>query len=204
MNARGFYAIMLYGYLSLSPLRKGQTKKEANMKLVTHYDYDLLHTFFQFSLMRNKKGKNRKTTFWACSTIGLVGSILFFFMGNSRVLFAILAVAILMIDLFVGYQLLTITKRAQKRQPGMFEAVNEYEFEAKQVIVRSLVDGAEEIRVKYDELLRAVETPTAFYLYISPGSAFIVNKREMTESEGEQLSNLLNKKMQYRFSFRKN
>ncbi len=174
------------------------------MKLVTHYDYDLLNTFFQFSLMRNKKGKNRKPTFWICSTMGFVGSVLFFLTGNNRALFAILAAAILMIDLFVGYQMLTITKRAKKRQPGMFEAVNEYEFEAKQIIVRSLVDGAEDMRVKYDELLRAVETPTAFYLYLSPGSAFIVNKREMTEEEGKQLANLLGKKMQYRFTYRKN
>ena len=119
-------------------------------------------------------------------------------------MFGILAGLILMIDIFVGYQLLTITKRAQKRQPAMFEAVNEYEFEAKQVIVRSLVDGAEDIHVKYDELLRAVETPTAFYLYLSPGSAFIVSKREMTEDEGEKLATLLSKKMQFRFSYRKN
>lgn len=174
------------------------------MKLVTHYDYELLKTFFQFSIMRNKKGKNRKTTFWVFSMVGFAGSLLFMLTGANRVLFAILATIILMIDIFVGYQLATITKRAQKRQPGMFEAVNEYEFEAKQVIVRSLVDGAEEMRVKYDELLRAVETPTAFYLYISPGSAFIVNKREMTESEGEALATLLNKKMQYRFTYRKN
>ncbi len=174
------------------------------MKLITHYDYDLLKRFFLFSMMRNKRGKSRKTTFWIFSTLGLVGSVFFVLTGTNRVLFGILAALILMIDVFVGYQLLTVTKRAQKRQPAMFEAVNEYEFEPKRVTVRSLVDGAEDIHVRYDDLLRAVETPTAFYLYLSPGSAFIVSKREMTEDEGEKLATLLSKKMQFRFSYRKN
>ncbi len=173
------------------------------MKLVTHYDYELLKTFFQFSLLRNKKGKSRKTQFWIFSAIGLLGSVFFVFTGNSRVLFAVMGTVILSIDVFVAYQLLTITKRALKRNPAMFEAVNEYEFEAKHVVVRSLVDGEKEMHVKYDDLLRAVETPTAFYLYVGQGSALIISKKEIYEEEGEKLAVLLNKKMQERFMYRK-
>ena len=173
------------------------------MKLVTHYDYGLLKTFFQFSLMRNKKGKSRKTLFWFVSLLGLAGAIFFIFTSSNRILFVVLAGILVLVDAFVAYQLLTITKRAEKNNPAMFQAVNEYEFEAKQVIVRSLVDGEKENRIRYDDFLRAIETPTAFYLYLNPVSAFIISKAEIYEEEGEKLALLLNKKMQARFAFRK-
>ena len=173
------------------------------MKLVTHYDYDLLKTFFRFSLMRNRKGNSRKTLFFVFSAIGLIGSVLFMVGGRNRAMFTVLAVAILMVDAFVIYQLTTVTKRAYKRNPAMFRAVNEYEFEAKRVVVRSLVDGEKEGYAKYDDLLRAVETPTAFYLYVAEGSAYIISKREIFEEEGEKLAVLLNKKMPGRFFYKK-
>lgn len=59
----------------------------------------------------------------------------------------------------------------------------------------SVVDGENEMKRRYEDVLRVYETPEAFYLYFNKGQAFIVAKDGFTAGTAEDLRRRLTEKL---------
>lgn len=175
------------------------------MQYTTHYDYPLLDEFFHFNILRTATKKRKLPAVIIFSLIVYVGSAYFLLTSKKfSWLFYTLIGVVLLSDALVLYFWLTITRRAQKSNPALFTAVNDYAFESRHFTVSSVAGNQTETRiVKYEDLRCVAETPRCFYLFMTETSGYIVNKAETTEADAERLAVFLKSKCKLRYYYRK-
>ena len=158
------------------------------MKVITHYNKEMLQEFFRFTLLRTKRGRRKLPWVIFFSAIVYIFSVAIFLSrgitGKNWFLLALIALVAVM-DAIVILAYRTVGKNIEQTSPAMLTAINEYSFESRYIEVKTVGSNEKADRVRYDQLQKVIRTPGYYYLFLTETSAYIISRSEIIENERE-------------------
>lgn len=159
------------------------------------YTLEIYKEFFWFSLFRGKYYRYGKMVFPIITILSLTISILSFFTDD--LLLKILPIAMTVICVLFYLIAFLKPKIYFKKSPALFQSsmkiiFNKDDFSSLQTGDMASGTGV----IKYEALHKAYETQNAFYLYLTPGQAILISKKDFVNGTTEELRDLLQSKLQ--------
>ncbi|MBQ1269891.1 MAG: YcxB family protein [Clostridia bacterium] len=161
------------------------------MKVVTHYNREMLQEFFRFTLLRTKRGRRKLPwVVFFSAVVYIFSAVILVSRGiDSKTWFLfLLSGLVLFMDAIVFYAFHSAGKSIDQTNPAMLTAVNEYSFESRYIEVKTVGSNEKADRVRYDQLLKVIKTPRYFYLFLTETSAYIISREEIIEDEKETVT----------------